>query len=377
MKFLLEILGMTNQCNLNCSYCDWEKEKYFPLRDNEILNAKRNISNIKGEVEKNYAEIQLIEYSGGEPFVYPEIIQILLNEFKDKWIRIITNGLALDDEILDKISKHGKVFLAVSLDGHVLEANQARFNGNQALFQKVINNIKRIVDRKIPLMILCTLNKYNIEFFPSYIEYLQENFGNAIEEGLLVMPTHCVTNYSKDNGVPTKEQVEKFSDYIKNKGNKYPVIQRIKEHYYCLIEYMNGNSKPYGCHINEWNICMHFRRNEIIDAGRFLSFGCGMRGVSENGVFDINSKTDLAQMNKIITSETYLQDFRNNNQSNNMKFRHSGYNHLDENCYEKCFVDWTYFDLVMNGNVNYEEAEQWFVLFRDEKVKDFIMRYRK
>ncbi len=25
MKLLLEMLGMTNQCNMRCTYCDWNK----------------------------------------------------------------------------------------------------------------------------------------------------------------------------------------------------------------------------------------------------------------------------------------------------------------------------------------------------------------
>ena len=43
MKFLLETLGMTNQCNLRCTYCDWEKEEYKSLTQEEYKIAKNNL----------------------------------------------------------------------------------------------------------------------------------------------------------------------------------------------------------------------------------------------------------------------------------------------------------------------------------------------
>lgn len=376
MKFLLEILGMTNQCNLRCSYCDWVKDEYIALGKNEISNVRRNLSSIKKVLDENYKEIQLIEYSGGEPLVYPEIVNILLEQFKDKWIRIITNGVAINDDILSSVSNHGKTFLAISLDGCNLEANNARFQGNNKLFQHVLKNIDKVVERKIPLMLLCTLSKYNIDYFPDYIEYLQNKYSEAIEAGMLVMPTHYVTNYSKDNGVPSKEQVEKFEKFINGKGMDYPIISNIKEHYYCLIQYAKHNPKPYGCKINEWNISMHFRKNEIIDAGKFLNFGCGMRGVEENGFFNINDKKDVDTMINIINSPDYYMDFENQSSEALHKDRLSGYNDLDENCYGKCFVDWTIIDLILRGIVNYEDAKKWFVMFRSQSVEKFVMEYK-
>lgn len=84
MKFLLETLGMTNQCNLRCTYCVWEKEEYKSLTQEEYKIAKNNLEETRKLIDSNYPEVCLVQYSGGEPFLYPEIINYVLEIFKNK-----------------------------------------------------------------------------------------------------------------------------------------------------------------------------------------------------------------------------------------------------------------------------------------------------
>lgn len=121
---------------------------------------------------------------------------------------------------------------------------------------------------------------------------------------------------------------------------------------------------------------MHFRGNHIVEDGKFLSFGCGMRGVLELGLFDINSPDDTREYSEIVTHENFLSDFEANVKSNQHHDRLTGFNDLDENCYGKCFVDWTSIDLIINHKITYTAAEKWFVLFRDPNIKNFILNYK-
>lgn len=375
MKFLLEILGMTSQCNLRCNYCDWEKDKYFELSEEQKSNMKRNISNIKKVVDREFPEVRMVEYSGGEPFMYPEIVEEILETFPKRWIRIITNGLLMKDEHLEKIKNHGKTFIAISLDGNTLDANYSRFQDNEKIFNKVIENMKKVIEKKIPLMILCTINKHNIDQFASYVEYLEKNYKEEIESGMIVMPSHFVTNYSKENGMPSLEQKNNLIKWIEDDIDKYTIVSSIKSHYQSLAKYMEANKKLHHCKINEWNVCMHFRKNEIVSDGKFLSFRCGMRGVGELGLFNINDDDSVKKYIDIVKDENFLKDFDENIKFPKHDNKYSEYNLLDLDCQSKCFVDWTIIDYIINGYVPYEEAAKWFVMFKDKNVNDFIREY--
>ena len=373
MKFLLELLGMTNQCNLKCSYCDWQKERYFDLTEEHIKTAKNNLHRIKELIDNDYKDIGLIQYSGGEPLLYPEILDDVLDIFSDKWLRINTNGVMLSDYILDKAKKHGKVYFAVSLDGSTMRANHPRVNGNETILNTILNNINRIVEKKVPLMILCTLNKENIEEFPGFIEYLEENYYSAIEEGMLVMPTHCVTSYGKDNGAPTEFQIGDFRQYLSENRNKSKLISNILLHYENLECYLVNKQRSYNCNIYDWTISMHFRRNDIIDSGKFLGFGCGMRGVHELGYFDVNSDKDMGEFKLKVDHYDKCRKLDYYNSEEQV----SEHNDLNENCEEKCFPDWVYFDLLLLGKVSIEEAANWFVVFKDPNIQSLVKKYQE
>ena len=374
MKFLVEILGMTNQCNLRCTYCDWEKDDMYILTEEDKKKIKKNILKIKTFLEEYHNDVQLIEYSGGETLMYPEIVEILCDTFKDKWLRIISNGVLVDDRIINIIKNHKKVFMAISLDGNRIEANRARFGNSQMLFNKVLDNIDILIENKIPVMILCTLSKFNIDYFPEYVKSIEKKYEREIAEGMLVMPAHYVTNYSKDNGVPSPEQVQNLKKFIYGEGKQYMLINRIQKHYDSLVKYAEKKPKCHSCTINEWNLSMHFRGKNIID-GKFLSFGCGMRGVMENGLFDINNEDDMNKYLDIIHSEDYITKFKRFTNNGIKENEQSGFNELNEHCDKKCFVDWTIIDYIINGKVNYEDAEEWFVMFKDQNIKNWVMQY--
>lgn len=372
MKFLLELLGMTNQCNLRCTYCDWEKDKYKKLSRDEISNAKQHLTKIKKLIDLNFPEIGIVQYSGGEPLLYPEILNDVLTIFSDKWIRINTNGILLQDDMLNKIKKHGKTYIAISLDGSSLTSNYPRFRNNSEVLGKVLENIDKVVKLKIPLMILCTLNKYNIDKFHEFVDFLSIKYINEIQEGMLVMPAHSVTNYSKDNGVPILEAIDRFSTFLDTSMDKYQILNSIKEHYNGLIYYMKNKARESSCSVYDWSLSMHFRKNEIIEDGNFLSFGCGMRGVHELGLFNINNDKHIE---KFLTKVASYKETKNI-QSYNTVDQVSEYNRLNDNCEGKCFPDWVIFDMILSGKVSLDNAEKWFVLFRDENIKKIIQNYK-
>lgn len=99
---------LTNACNLKCNYCY-----------NEADNSKRGFLRSYDVFFTNLLKqgIRVVELSGGEPLLHPEIHDIL--EFtceKFTHVALLTNGLLLDDNILEPVEKFArKLTLQVSI----------------------------------------------------------------------------------------------------------------------------------------------------------------------------------------------------------------------------------------------------------------------
>lgn len=347
MVFLVEILGMTNYCNLDCDYCDWEKYPAIPLDEEEMREVKRNLTASKKFIQRHYPGAQMIEYSGGEPYMYPQIVAEVLRTFPEYWVRVITNGLKLTEEDLTELKSHGKACLAVSLDGETLEKNCNRFHEQRKL-DMILANIERALAGGIPVMILCTLNRDNIDGFPEYLRWVSERWQPYIDSGMLVLPAHLLTVYSRMHRPATEEQMGSLQNCLKLL--KLPVYRRIEEHYQAM------HTPERACNIYRWCASMHFLKRSIAEDGAFVSYRCGMRGIGRIGQFGVKEE---------LQEDTFTGKLRTSEESEFRAFR----------C--RCFVDWTAFDLIFDGTIPPEHAGEWFILFRDEGVLAWIRQYQQ
>ena len=356
-KFAAQVLSMTNQCNLRCSYCDWKKDEFHRISEDEMLKAKENINYLKNMLDKDFPTVRLIEYSGGEVTLYPGLLNIMLDTFKDKWFRVVTNGTLIDDNIINSIKCHGKVFVALSIDGDTLESNHTRFNDNQKLFNKVLDNLAKLLENNIPVMLLCTLNSENILGFHNYMKFLESKYRKYIESGYLFVPAHYVFNYSGDNGTPSEIQKMKFLGYLETTEDL--IIKQLDEHYKELAYFIENHKHLHSCHIPEWCLPVHFRGNSVISDGNFNTFGCGMRGKLNFGVHSIKNPSN------------FVDQVYDANLTDKVRFCDG------ENCENYCFVDWYIVDLILQGVIPIEKAQKWFVFFRDPDVIDYINNSEK
>lgn len=342
--FLVEILGMTNYCNLRCEYCDWEKKPYVPFTQMEMNNVKRNLKNAQSFIKMHFPKAQMIEYSGGEPFFYPEVVMELLKVFRDYWIRVITNGTLVKEEHLDKLQAHGKAYLAISLDGATVSANNSRGLTSKQL-DKVFWTIDNCLKREIPVMLLCTLNEDNVDEFLSYTDFLYNRWEEYIDSGLLVLPAHVLSSYAIKHRSASASQKEEFRYAIQKSTN--PLIARIRKHY---DEIFSTDIRQ--CTIYKWSASMHFIDDEIAGDGIFTSFRCGMRGVGKIGCFNVNDE---------IINDTYSNIMREALKQNFASFK----------C--NCTVDWDVIDKILSGVIDIETGENWFKPFKDPSIQHWIM----
>lgn len=149
------ILQITERCNMFCkhcfvsstskgndvSYCDLEK----------IILPKL----LKGNVSK-------VTLTGGEPLLHKEIKNIISLLVKnDISVSICTNGLLIDDQLIEMCCNLGNIHFNISLDGFRFESH-GTFRGikNESVFHTIINNIREVGKAGLLNGILVTPNIY-------------------------------------------------------------------------------------------------------------------------------------------------------------------------------------------------------------------------
>ncbi|MBI5547618.1 MAG: radical SAM protein, partial [Deltaproteobacteria bacterium] len=227
MKLLFEILGMTAACNLDCGYCEWKKEPMRSLAPEEFARADSHLRRAAHLVRERFPSVVFVEYSGGEPYVYPRIVDSVLEAFPDRWVRISTNGTRIDSRAISRLVGR-KVYLALSLDGSTDQANFPRFRGNGDLLQKVLGTVQTLLSEGVQVMLLCTLTRHNIDLFPSFVGFLEDRFPPFIERGLLTLPAHFVSEYHRGGSRPAIPQIEGFEDFVHGRGATSLLIAPIR-----------------------------------------------------------------------------------------------------------------------------------------------------
>lgn len=103
---------ITNRCNLKCPYClsasAAESEDFLSLEDSfHIVELLR-----RGGVSK-------VTFLGGEPLIYNDFLRVLQHLVHAK-IRfsIVTNGLLVNDEVVDFFAAHQRSVISVQLSLH-------------------------------------------------------------------------------------------------------------------------------------------------------------------------------------------------------------------------------------------------------------------
>jgi MoaA/NifB/PqqE/SkfB family radical SAM enzyme len=109
---------LTNLCNLHCRMCgQWSREGYMHSRK-EKLNQEMKLDEWKRLVDEIVTHnITRVLLRGGEPFLFPGIIELLeyINN-KGMHISIDTNGTLISRYASD-IARIGNIHLTVSVDG--------------------------------------------------------------------------------------------------------------------------------------------------------------------------------------------------------------------------------------------------------------------
>lgn len=139
---------LTYRCNLQCPYCyvgdDRQKEE---LTTEEWF---RIIDQIPW-----YSFVTLV---GGEPLIRKDFIDILMKTAKKTHgkLNVVSNGILINDEIIDAFIKSKMMLLSVSLDGY--GENHDKNRAKEGIFDKIMTNFDKMNSRnKRPMVDIKTI----------------------------------------------------------------------------------------------------------------------------------------------------------------------------------------------------------------------------
>ncbi len=164
---LESFIHVTRECNNNCIFCGFPKRNLFldfEKVKEKLVAAKKN-------------KTRLITLTGGEPFMHPDIIRIVVFIHEQGMeSRITTNGTHLDEEFLGSLKRSGLNYLAVSLHSFD-EKNSKIIAGNPDYDVSFVRSfVKSALKIGFPVYLNTTILRLNYKELPCIAQKISDNF---------------------------------------------------------------------------------------------------------------------------------------------------------------------------------------------------------
>jgi len=326
---------ITNTCNLSCKYCvvvNNKKIKNSQTMQPEMITKYLNY--FYKNHDKNAKEINITIY-GGEPLLYPDIIEKIwsesiriFNKYLDKLnFIILTNSLLIDEKKLELLKKN-KVQVVVSLDGdeETTNANRVDKKGH-GVYKQIIKKLQILKKNNINYSISCTIGIGNENKTFSTFKHIaetagtkdiglnyimdidnydrtDENYARAVTEGLIkIHEKYHKTNFYED----------RLARKIKAYTDKTPIIKDCTgcgkqivftpdnkigpcQSFYSENMYFHDfedNLDLTNLSFSEWNKLTPFNKSECLDCIALGSCGGGCPYRTFKNKQDISSNDDV------------------------------------------------------------------------------------
>lgn len=172
----------TLQCNFACDYClqgdhgDYNKTAAKMTMETAVRVAEWSERRLDAVKPENFS----LTFFGGEPLLNLPVIFYLAERL---WgaceargvrmlINIITNGLLLTPEIVDRLKPLGLNGVKITLDGDREMHNQMRpLRGGQGTFDKIVQNLKQIAGT-CNIAIGGNFDEASVDSYPALLDFL-------------------------------------------------------------------------------------------------------------------------------------------------------------------------------------------------------------
>lgn len=148
------IWEVTNSCNYGCRYCIFSSTSRKPA---EELDTERIYQTIDGLKAEGFTHIKV---TGGEPFMRPDLIDILRYiERAGFKLDISTNAAFITEEVTQQLSALDLEMVHVSLDGHTQEL-QETIRGKRT-YEPTMRGLNLLVNTGLYIRIGCVIYQNN------------------------------------------------------------------------------------------------------------------------------------------------------------------------------------------------------------------------
>jgi uncharacterized protein len=181
----------TLQCNFACDYCyQGDRDDYNKFASKMSLETARKTGDWLAErLDEVGPQKFHLTLFGGEPLLNLPVAYYLAERTQalcaERGIRhsisMITNGLLLTPEIVDRLTPLGLMGVKITLDGDRDTHNRLRpLRGRQGTFDKIVENMRRIAG-KVNITIGGNFDESSWDSYPALLDYLKEqDFADSI-----------------------------------------------------------------------------------------------------------------------------------------------------------------------------------------------------
>lgn len=179
------IWEITNKCNYSCKYCIFNANSDFKKL------SKTDCFKIIDQLIAN--GFNYIKFTGGEPFIRKDFLDIL--EYADKKIKfdISTNASLITQKDIERLKKINIEFIHVSLDGLLNENDFIRGNNT---FNKTLDGLKLLTQTNKYIRIGTVLYKNNENKILEFIKFIEKL--NVNEVIFSIMEPFGILNGNKE-----------------------------------------------------------------------------------------------------------------------------------------------------------------------------------
>jgi uncharacterized protein len=174
----------TLQCNFACDYCfQGDHGDYNKFAEKMSLETARNVAAWIGrQLDEIRPEKFVLTLFGGEPLLNLPVAYYMAEECHrlctERGVRpgisLITNGLLLTPDVVDRLVPYGLYGVKITLDGDRDTHNRMRpLRGRQGTFDRIIENVRKVAD-KVPITIGGNFDESSVDSYPALLDFLKE-----------------------------------------------------------------------------------------------------------------------------------------------------------------------------------------------------------
>ena len=205
------IWSITNQCNLQCKGC--YNQSFFPDSKEELEESEmRRITQ-----EARDLGVSFFVLAGGEPFMKPEILNIM-RDFPQIIFLVFTNGLLVNDEMISRFKKQRNVVPLLSLEGYAEETDKRRGAGT---YETIVGAMKKMKKNHLFFGTSLTLTRSNFQVLTGE-PFIKRLTSSGCKFFLFI--EYTPTCADTEQWVLTKEQRDSVMDLMKSYRSKYPAL---------------------------------------------------------------------------------------------------------------------------------------------------------